>query len=85
MISFHLLTTLGITVTIMPPVLEAEKLRDREERDFPKVTQPVSNAAGIETLVRPTPESEPPTVTVCPSSGHTSSDKEPTHFWKREN
>lgn len=64
---------------------QTEKLRDREERNFPEVTQPVSDEAGIETLVCPTPGSELPTATVCPSSGHTSSDKERTHFWRREN
>lgn len=79
MISFHRLTTQGVTVTITSPILQTEKLRDREECDLPKVTQPVSDTAGTETLGRPTPESELPTVTVCPSLGHTSSDKEPSH------
>lgn len=57
-ITFHLLTTLGIIVTIMIPILQAEKLRDIEESDSSKVIQPVSDTAGIKTLICPTPESE---------------------------
>lgn len=50
-ISFHLWTTLGIIVTIRIPILQMEKLRDREESDFPKVTQPVSDTSEIEALI----------------------------------
>lgn len=73
---FHLLTI----ITIMIPILRMEKLRDRQKSDFPKVTQPVSDTAGTETLTCLTPESELFTLIVCPSSGHTSLDKEPPDF-----
>lgn len=67
MISLHLLTTLGIAVTVMIPTLQMERLRDREDSDLPKVTQTVSDRAETETLICPTPESECSTVIVVPA------------------
>ena len=67
MISLHLLTTLGTAVSIMIPILQMERLRDREDSNLPKVTQTVSDRAETETLICPTPESECLTMIVIPA------------------
>lgn len=67
--SFDHLTTLGIIVTIMTPILQMKKLRNREESNLSKVTQPVSGTAGIETLLYPILDSEHLTMRVRPSPG----------------